>query len=240
MQLAIPAHMSATDLAAVGLTLMAWLAVGHFTEHPPAGRPSVSELMKEYRREWMRQFVTRTPRIMDATLIASLRQATAFLTSASMIAIGGGLAMIRNAPQLEDIASGLTPLAGATLIEAKMILPVLFLANALLKFIWSHRLFGYCEILMASVPNNPADPDAFHRASQAAEVNITAAKSYNRGLRSIHFALGSLGWLFGPWGLMLTATLTTATLARREFASASRRILLDRPPLPQPAEATGP
>lgn len=236
MQLAIPAHMSGTDLAAVAFTVAAWLVVGHVTEKPPKSRPSVSVLMKEYRREWMRQFVTRTPRIMDATLIASLRQATAFLASASMIAIGGGLAMIRNPPQLEDMASGLTELTGATLIEAKMVLPVIFLANALLKFIWSHRLFGYCEILMASVPNDPRHPNAFHRAAQAAEVNITAAKSYNRGLRSIHFALGSLGWLAGPWGLIIAAVLTTATLMRREFASASRRVILDKLPLEAGAE----
>ncbi len=230
MQIALPAHMAAADLAALILMLVCWLAIGHAIEHPPKSRPSVSVLMKRYRREWMRQFVTRGTRIPDATFIVSLRQATAFLASASMIAIGGGLAMIRNAPQIEDLASGITPMAGATLIEIKMILPVLFLANALLKFIWSHRLFGYCEILMASVPNDPAHPDAWHRAAQAAGVNIHAAKSYNRGLRAIHFALGSLGWLFGPLGLAVTSVLTTAVLARREFASASRRIIMDRMP----------
>jgi uncharacterized membrane protein len=35
-------------------------------------------------------------------------------------------------------------------------LVVAFLANALLKFIWAHRLFGYCSILMAAVPNDPS------------------------------------------------------------------------------------
>ncbi|MFT4149402.1 MAG: DUF599 domain-containing protein [Paracoccaceae bacterium] len=228
MSFALPAQLSAADLAAAAFCVACWLVIGHLTEHPPKSRPSVSVLMAHYRREWLRQFVTRSPRIMDAAFMASHRQATAFLASASMIAIGGGLAMIRNAPQIEDLASGLSPLAGAPLIEAKMVLPVIFLANALLKFIWSHRLFGYCEILMGSVPNDPADPIAFHRAAQAAAINVTAAKSFNRGLRSIHFALGSLGWLLGPWGMVVTSIITTATLARREFASASRRILLDQ------------
>ncbi len=52
--------------------------------------------MKEYRRDWMRQFVTRQPRIFDATMIDSLRQGTAFFASACMIAIGGGVALIGN------------------------------------------------------------------------------------------------------------------------------------------------
>lgn len=230
MQIVIPAHLAPTDIAALALMLGCWLGIGYLTEHPPARRPSVSVLMKRYRQEWMRQFVTRSPRIMDATFVVSLRQATAFLASASMIAIGGGLAMIRNAPQIEDLASGLTPMAGAALIEIKMIVPVLFLANALLKFIWAHRLFGYCEILMGSVPNDASDPNAYHRAAQAAGVNIYAAKNFNRGLRSIHFALGSLGWLLGPIGLVITSLITTGTLLRREFASASREVLLDRMP----------
>jgi uncharacterized membrane protein len=184
--------------------------------------------MQDYRREWMRQFVTRQPRMFDGVLINSLRQATAFLVSTSMIAIGGCVAMIRNAPQLENLTHGLALLQDAEMIEVKLILTVAFLANALLKFIWSHRLFGYCEILMASVPNDVSDPVAYPRAAQAAEVNIQAAKHFNRGLRSIYFALGSLGWILGPWALIITTCMTTITLLRREFASVSRRAILDR------------
>jgi uncharacterized membrane protein len=106
---------------------------------------------------------------------------------------------------------------------------ILLLANALLKFVWAHRLFGYCSILMAAVPNDPADPLAFHRAGQAAEINITAAKSFNRGLRSIYFSLAALGWLLGPWGLILGTILSAAVLLRREFGSHSRTVLLRMP-----------
>ena len=79
---------------------------------------------------------------------------------------------------------------------------------------------------MAAVPNDPADPVAVHRAGQAAEINITAAKSFNRGLRSIYFALGALGWLLGPYALIATTLLTASVLIRREFASLSRQIIL--------------
>jgi uncharacterized membrane protein len=87
-------------------------------------------------------------------------------------------------------------------------------------------LFGYCAILMAAAPNEVDDPMATFRADQAGEVNITAAKSFNRGLHSIYFALGSLGWLLGPYWLLLTVGVTSAVLIRREFASASRQIML--------------
>ena len=218
------------DAAVLGYLVLAWLLGSWLIENPPARHPSVSLIMQDYRRDWMRTFVTRQPRIFDATLIDSLRQGTAFFASACMIAIGGGVALIGNAGTVQRLAEDL-PLAGSGPDMALRMLPVIgFLANALLKFVWAHRLFGYCSILMAAVPNDPQDTLAFHRAGQAAEINITAAKSFNRGLRSIYFALAALGWLLGPWGLVAGTTLATAVLLRREFASHSRRVILMREP----------
>lgn len=217
------------DAAALLVLVLGWILSGWVIENPPARRPSVSLLMQDYRRDWMRTFVTRQPRIFDATLIDSLRQGTAFFASASMIAIGGGVALIGNAAAVQRLADDLPLATPGPDVALKMLPVILLLANALLKFVWAHRLFGYCSILMAAVPNDPSDPLAFHRAGQAAEINITAAKSFNRGLRSIYFALAALGWLLGPWGLLVGATLSTGVLLRREFRSQSRVILMQGP-----------
>jgi uncharacterized membrane protein len=217
------------DLAMLGFMVAAWVLSGWVSEHPPRTLPSVSFAMEEYRRDWMRIFVTRQPRIFDATLIDSLRQGTAFFASACMIAIGGGVAVIGNAAAVQRLTDEL-PIGAGPDVALKMLPVIGFLANALLKFVWAHRLFGYCSILMAAVPNDPADPQAFHRAGQAAEINITAAKSFNRGLRSIYYALAALGWLLGPWGLLTGTALATGILIRREFASQSRKVILRRAP----------
>jgi uncharacterized membrane protein len=222
------------DLVALGLLVLAWLISGRLTEYPPKSLPSVSVLMEDYRREWMRTFVTRVPRIFDATVIESLRQGTAFFASASLIAIGGGVAVIGNAAAVQRLANdlqldGIATSSGPD-IAVRMLPAVVLMANALLKFVWANRLFGYCSVLMAAVPNEPDDPLAYHRAAQAGEINITAAKSFNRGLRSIYFALATLGWLFGPWGLIAGTVLATGVLLRREFASTSRKVILDAKP----------
>lgn len=216
------------DLAALAVALGAWALTGLLIEHPPAARPSVHRIMQEYRRDWMRAFVTRQPRIFDATLIDSLRQGTAFFASASMIAIGGGVALIGNTAAITRLASELPLQPTGIDLQLKLLLPLVFLANALLKFVWSHRLFGYCAVLMAAVPNDPKDPSALPRALQAAEINITAARSFNRGLRSIYFALAALAWLLGPWALLAATIATTAVLLRREFWSQSRDVILTR------------
>lgn len=219
--------MSPLDWAALALVFAAWIGIGWVIEHPPARWPSVSVIMSDYRRDWMRQFVTRQPRIFDATVIDSLRQGTAFFASTSMIAIGGGIALIGNPDQWSGLSADL-PLDAGVPLEWKAILVTFFLSNALLKFVWAHRLFGYCSILMAAVPNDHSDPSCFVRAAQAAEINITAAKSFNRGLRAIYFALGSLGWLLGPWGLMAATVIASGVQIRREFLSQSRRVMMGK------------
>ena len=224
----LEATFTVLDSAAFVLLILAWFGTGFVAEHPPAWRPSVSHLMKDYRRRWMVEFLTRDPRIFDITLIDSLRQSAAFFISGAMIAIGGGVAMIGNASTLQGLAQDLTIGADAAQLRIKLIVAVGLLANALLKFVWSHRLFGYCAIMMAAIPNDPTHPMARPRANQTAEIIITAARSFNRGLNSIYFALAGLAWLIGPKALICAVILTTAVLIRREFASHSRAVMMEK------------
>ncbi|OUS37282.1 hypothetical protein A9Q94_06170 [Rhodobacterales bacterium 56_14_T64] len=221
---------SPLDLAALALLIGSWLWIGWRIENPRPDRPSVSVLMADFRRDWMKQMVTRQPRIFDAQLISNLRQGTTFFASASMIAIGGGLALMGNTDQLAGVANDLTQSKVPAFVwEVKLLTALLFLSNAFLKHVWAHRLFGYCSVLMAAVPNDPEAELSFPRAAQAAELSITAARSFNRGMRSTYFALAALAWLAGSVPLMAASLLTLAVLYRREFTSQSRNILLQIP-----------
>lgn len=222
---------SPLDLAALALVALVWFALGWRIESTTATKPSVTVLVAAYRRDWMKQFVTRQPRIYDASVLGSLRQSTNWLASTTLFALGAALALIGNPEQLQGVAQDLalgTPSHGA--FETRLLLCVLFLSHGFLKFLWSNRLFGYAMIIMSTVPNDPSDPLAHPRARQAAEINIRAAFNFNRGLRATYFALASLGWLLGAWAL-IAATLVVAWLIwSREFASHSRAVLLDPPP----------
>jgi uncharacterized membrane protein len=218
---------SLLDLAAVVFIALSWVGVSWVVEHANAKRPSVSVLMSEYRREWMRQFVTRQPRIFDATILDTLRQGTTFFASACMIAIGGGLALIGNTESLAGVAKDLSLDSAPKVVwEVKILLVIMFLADGFLKFVWAHRLFGYCAVMMSSVPNDENDAACIPRANKAAEINILAARSFNRGLRSVYFSLGALAWFLGAIPLILATMLTVLLLWRREFASNSRSVLL--------------
>ena len=224
---ALPDLLTLLDAAAVLLLFAGWASMTWLIERGSAKNPSVSVLMTGYRREWMRNTTSRDPRVYDALMVTSLRQSTAFFASTSMIALGGGLALIANVEDLTSVASELAVAPTPRIVwEIKLMLMLFFVTNAFLKFVWSHRVFGYCSVVMAALPNDPESPVANLRVEQAADLNITAAKAFNRGLRSVYFALGALAWLLGAIPLIIATCVTVAILWRREFASATHATLL--------------
>lgn len=223
----IIAALGPVDVVALILLFAAWFGISRIVEHPPAGKPSVTLLVADYRRAWMVQFARRETRIFDATLVSSLRQGTSYFASTSLIAIGAVLALIGNTQQLQGVAEGLIGVhASAIDWQVRLLPPVILLTHAFLKFVWSHRLFGYCSVLMGAVPADTTDPTGPGLAWKAGELNIRAAYNFNRGLRSMYFALGSLAWLVGPVAMMMATAAVVWLLWSREFASHPRDVLM--------------
>ncbi|WP_170351864.1 MULTISPECIES: DUF599 domain-containing protein [Ruegeria] len=222
---------SPLDYAAIVMLFCAWQWIGWRIDNPSPRKNSVTMMMDDFRRNWMHEMVTRQPRMFDAQMVGTMRQGSTFFASTTMIAIGGGLALLGNTERLAGVAQDLAIGSAPALVwEIKILIVLAFLSNAFLKYVWAHRLFGYCGVLMAAVPNDPEDPQAYPRAAQAAEICVTAARSFNRALRATYFALASVTWILGPVALIIGTTVTFGVLYRREFASHSRSILMDLPP----------
>lgn len=217
------------DMLALAVILFAWGFMGWFIERERTHTPSTHSLITNYRYQWMTVMLTREPRIFDTAILSTLRQGASFFTSASMIAIGGGVALLGQADRLQGVAADISgDLAAPRVVwEAKIIVVILILSSAFLKFVWSHRLFGYCAVVMAAVPEKDIDEDAKRTARKAAKLNIFAARSFNRGLRTMYFALASLAWLLGPVALLASTSVTVFVLYQREFNSQSREALLE-------------
>lgn len=217
------------DAVAVALLLGVWLWLGWRIGHPSARRPSVTVLMQDYRLQWMQVMATRQPRIFDAQIMMSLRQSTSFFASTCLLAMGGLLALIGNVDPLQGVATRLTNMeSGSAVLQVKLFLPLFMLGNAFLKFVWSNRVFGYCSVVMGAVPNDPDDSQTLPLALKAGHLNARAAMNFNAGLRSMYFALCALAWIAGAWVLLVGVAVTAWVVWSREFASASRAIILSR------------
>ena len=113
--------------------------------------------------------------------------------------------------------------------EAKTIGLVIIFAYAFFKFAWSYRLYNYVSILLGAMPFSvdKETPEALAHIRRTALMFQSAGRHFNRGQRGFFLALGYLGWFAGPYVLMVTTLAVIAVLWRRQFASESRRAVVE-------------
>jgi len=211
------------DIIAVGFFLLEWSVYAVTLEHTVYGRDSLSARMHIYRETWMRRMLERETRMIDTQIMSSLQNGTAFFASTSLLAVGGGLALLRSTSEalavLGALPINLSP--SPALWEIKCVGLILIFIYAFFKFAWAYRLFNYVAILLGAMP--PArladTPEAEAHVLRTTRVFEDAGRHFNRGQRAFFFALGYLGWFVSPWVLFVTTAMVVIVTWRRQFAS---------------------
>ncbi len=220
--------LSFSDLAAMSWFLLFWFGFSWVADKSPWSHRGLSYQMACYRKRWMVTMARRDLRMIDTSIISGLQQGTAFFASTSILAIGGGFALLGSTDEVLKVFRDL-PFNIATtrpVWEAKIAGLIIIYAFAFFKFGWAYRLFNYCSILIGSIPaiedQNEETPVDVNRA---AEMNVLAGGHFNSGLRAIFFSIGYLGWFIGPVPWALGTLIVGIVLIRRQFFSASRRLM---------------
>ena len=217
------------DIAAVGFFILEWTVYAVTLEHTAYGRDSLSARMNVYREVWMRRLLDRDARMVDMQIMAALQNGTAFFASTSLIAVGGGLALLRATKEalavLGALPVDLSP--SPALWELKCVGLILIFIYAFFKFAWAYRLFNYVAILLGAMP--PAKqrdtPEAEAHVIRTTRLFEAAGRHFNRGQRAFFFALGYLGWFVSPWVLLATTAAVVIVTWRRQFASNAWRAM---------------
>ena len=219
------------DSAALAFFLLSWLGYHFAVEVSGARRGSLNVRMNEHRRGWMEQMLGRENRMVDANIMTSLQNGTAFFASTSLIAVGGVLALLQATDHVltafADLPFGLTMTRLAW--ELKVIGLAVIFVYAFFKFAWSYRIFNYAAILLGAVPQRAEanEEEAKAAARRAAAMNIVAGRHFNRGQRAFLFALAYLGWFVSPYIFMSATALCLLVMWRRQFASDAIAALKD-------------
>jgi uncharacterized membrane protein len=231
------------DIAALAYFLLAWAGYAIAVEWGPGSSSGLNARMHDYRDIWMRRALGRELRMFDAQIMAALQNGTAFFASTSLIAIGGGLTMLRATNEIhvviENLQVGEPPTSAQWEFKAAGL--ILILVYAFFKFAWAYRLYNYVAIMLGAMP------PASERTTMEAERHVlrttrlfeSAGRHFNRGQRAFFFALGYLGWLAGPWPLFISTTAIVIVLWRRQFASGAQSALTAEVPDMVTAKAPG-
>ncbi len=226
--------LTAPDLAAFLFFVAAWGAYHVLLAHGPGAENGLNQLMNSYRIRWMIEMSERDVRIMDASLMGSLQNGTAFFASTSLLAIGGTSTLLRATDDVLQIFSAL-PFGSdtsRTAWEVKIVGLLLIFGYAFFKFAWSYRLFNYTAILVGATPARLSADGVQRRriAMRAAQMNIAAGRHFTRGQRAFFFALAYFGWFVGPYAFMITTAAILIVMSARQFVSDAHEAVLYEPP----------
>ena len=221
---------SVLDLGAVAWFLVGWIAFSWLTESSPWRHRTLTFAMNRQREVWIERMAERELRMIDTSIMAGLQNGTAFFASTSLLAIGGGFALLNATDRVIEVFRDLpwmVPMAQST-YEFKVVGIIVIYAYAFFKFGWAYRLFNYASILVGAVPlRQDADTPEMQAAVQrASRLTVIAGRHFNRGLRAFFMSVGYLGWFLGPYALVATSGFVLLVLIRRQFLSDSKAALM--------------
>lgn len=217
------------DIVAIFCFAGAWAIYAVLVERTRHGEASLNATMNKFREVWVRRMSERETRMTDMQIMAALQNGTAFFASTSLLAVGGGLTLLRAPDDILTVVSNL-PLGvhvAHELWEVKIIGLIVIFVYAFFKFAWSYRLFNYVSILFGAMP--PADEKETAESEahilRTAQLFESAGMHFNRGQRAFFLALGYLGWFIGPIALIVSTAAVVTVMWRRQFASEARRAM---------------
>ena len=211
------------DLFALSFFIVCWLGYAFVLEWTKQGETGLNARMHTYRDRWMQEMSRRDMRMVEAQIMATLQNGTAFSASTSLIAVGGTLTILRTTDDLITIVSTL-PFGVQTtrmLWEIKTIGLAVIFVYAFFKFAWSYRLYNYVAIMIGAMPpsSEKDEPEAKRHALRSSKLCGSAGRHFNRGQRAFFFALGYLGWFVSPWLLFATTAAIVVVMWGRQFTS---------------------
>lgn len=219
------------DYLALAVYGLAWLSYTFGIERGWTGQRALNAMMDRHRHGWMEQAIVRDNRIVDASIMGSLQNGSAFFASTSLFAIGGALTLFKSTDDAIALFAEVPGLATTRLAwELKVMGLTVVFVYAFFKFAWAYRLFNYAAILLGAVPvlakGEVPSEEVKRAARRAGAMSAVAGLQFNRGQRAFFFALAYLGWFISPLLFMAATASALVVMWRRQFASDARRALM--------------
>jgi len=225
----ITSLLPAFDCLALAAFLALWIGYAVASERFGRSERSLSAMTSVYRVVWMRALCNRDNRVADSSLMGSLMHSVSFFASASVLMLGGVVALIGSGDRAWSVFQQM-PMAdadgGLVAFEIKLGLLACVFVYAFFHITWSLRQFNYCCLMLGAAPavSDPQEAkDVF--VHHAGRLQALAADSFNQGMRSYYFSLAMLTWFFSSALFVAATVAVVAVLYRREFRSKTFKAL---------------
>jgi uncharacterized membrane protein len=208
--------------------VMCWGGYTYFADHSKAGSRALMGAMQRHRERWIRELLTRSNRIFDASLLGNIMNSVSFFASTTILIIAGLVTILGTLEQAIEVTADL-PFARRTSREGwelKLLLLLAIFGYAFFEFTWALRQYNFFSVLLGSAPNEVKNIEECQTfIAKAARMSGLSGDTFNLGVRSYYFGLAALTWFVQAWMFMVVSALVVAVLYRRDFASKTLRTL---------------
>ncbi|TFZ02150.1 DUF599 family protein [Ramlibacter henchirensis] len=210
-----------------------WVAYAWYSRRASESGVTLLASTNRWRRRWMLQATSRDPRVLDGIIIQSLSSSPSFFASATLIIIGGLLALLGTTDKAAEFVREI-PFAARTsmlVFELKVLALMAIFVFAFFRFTWSMRQYTFAALVLGSMPAPEAftagHADREHVAARAGKLVGMAAETFNDGIRAYYFSFAALAWFFSPLVFAVAAAVVAGVLYSREFNSQVLHVLRD-------------
>ena len=217
------------DWLALVAFFVAMLAYSRYADH--VGDRLLNARMREIRTRWMRRYLERHDRVLDAILTGHSINSIALFCSATLLIVVALLGVLTNADAAYRISSTSSFVAYTTieLFQVKLIGLACMFVYGLYRFTWALLQYNYFLALIGAAPfrEHLTSPAIEQMGSQMSVVLNSAVTSFHSGFRTYYFALAWVGWFFHPAVFIAANAFVTFVLVYRQFASPSAGAIKD-------------
>lgn len=225
--------LSLADALALTWFVAIWVVYAWYSRRAGLNGGTLLATTNRWRTRWMLQATSRDPRVLDGIIVQSLSSSPSFFASATLIIIGGLLALLGTT---EEAAAFVREIPFATrtsmlVFEVKVLALMSIFVFAFFRFTWSMRQYTFAALVLGSMPSpqdfNEGRFDREQVAERAGKLVGMAADTFNDGIRAYYFSFAALAWFFSPLAFAIAAAVVTGVLYAREFNSHVLQVLRD-------------
>jgi len=216
------------DWTALVFFALCWFGYAHYSHERDQKEGSLFSATNRMRLNWMREMLGRDNRSMDVIVIGNLTRSFTFFASTSMFVLAALVSMLgyRERVNAVMIEIPFAKISDGGFWQLKIFLLIIIYIYGFFKFTWSMRQYNYVNMFIGAAPDYRVRKDEHEAlAQQGAKLTVNAARHFNNGLRAYYFGLAALAWVIHPYLFMLATAFVVHVTHRREFRSATMKIL---------------
>lgn len=172
------------------------------------------------RRAWVAKIFAENAGIVAVQTLRNVTMAASFLTTASVVLIGGLISLLLNLETTQHIfLSEATGKISDAVLALKLITLIVLFVASLFYFSLCVRLLNHIGMLLGAPPEAIRDATGEDAVDFVYRLYAKAGRNYTFGMRSVYFLIPAVLWFLGPTPCIIASVAVGFICMKLDFGN---------------------